>query len=187
MCLHDKNIKSEVWQKKLPWGGRSAVGVSLSFFTTRVYSTTGGCVFTGVCLFGERGVAGTTPAPGYFSGLWSQVLSWLGGGDSRSSPGEWYFSMGPGQNGVPPQARTGRGTPPQPFTGQGAPPPARTGWGTPRPGLGYPPGLWTGEASTCYETLRHRSIHSISLDGSRSDQFQLTSLTWLNWILYLSN
>ena len=111
-------------------------------FTARVLSTTGGYVFTSVCLL-TRGrrypsprffqVSGprpfpreSTPASGPMSLLEGVPQSWLGGTQDRT----W----------VPPPQQDRTRVPP--------PPPGRTGLGyTPRPGMGYPPpGLVTPRA-----------------------------------------
>ena len=104
--------------------------------TARARSTTGGNVFTGVCLFREG-----IPVLGSFLGLWSQILS-PGGTLSMagSTPGQ---GNAPARMGYPPgQVRMG-------YT------PARTGVTPSQVRMGYPPSP-PGQDRTAERTLATR-------------------------------
>ena len=117
--------------------------------------TTGGYVFTGVCLFKFR-VGGTpsqvlvggVPHPRSWRGGCTASQVWLGGRGTQSQvwlegypipglaggypiPG---YTLGPRMGYLPP---TWDGIPPRP--GMGYPPRPETGYPPPKPGMGYPP------------------------------------------------
>ena len=121
-----------------------------NILTARVRSTTGGYVFTGVCLFNFRGGVPHVRSGGEPpSQVWGVPHLRFGWGYPISGSGGGYpvqFLMVGGT----PRARSGwqgeyPGYSPNktwvlPDLGWGTPPPSRPSWGNlPHPGMGYPP------------------------------------------------